>query len=87
MGYILPVQNFQYFDYHQRITEEKKNQYFINKPFKAVLEDQYQEVKDHPVSNHTMLTKEHTEILSRNPKALRTKADLTGKGHLFNQYI
>lgn len=87
MGYILPLQNFQYFDYHKRIMDEKKNPYFIGKPFKAVLEAQYQDVKNHPVSNHIMIVKEHSEILSLNPKAMKTYAELTGKGHLFNQYI
>jgi len=87
MGYILPVQNFQYFDYQERIIKDEKNQYFINKPFKAVLESQYQNVKNHPVPNHVMLTKEHAEILSQNPNTIKNHAELTGKGSLFNQYV
>jgi len=87
MGYILPVKNFQYYDYHSRIIDEKKNPYYIDKPFKAVLEAQYEDIKNHPVPRHVMLNKEHAQILAQKRKSFKTYADLTGKGKLFNELV
>lgn len=87
MGYILPVQHFQYYDYHLRTIDEKKEPYFIGKPFKAVLEEHYQNVKNSPAPRHKMLQNEHSHLLAQYPKARRSFAETTGKGKIFDMNI
>ncbi|RLL45079.1 hypothetical protein D8M04_09425 [Oceanobacillus piezotolerans] len=47
MGYILPLENYQYSQYHSRIIKNKQpNQAkSVEKPFKAVLEKKHQDLK------------------------------------------
>lgn len=83
MGYILPVQPFQYNDYQNRIIETKQNPQFIDKPFKVILEKQHQEItKEYERINKTM----YRNVL---PKKIDQKvfASLTGKGSKFNESV
>ncbi|MGM8212688.1 hypothetical protein ACLIBH_07825 [Virgibacillus sp. W0430] len=45
MGYILPVANYQYAKYHMLQIQEKKNTYYIESPFKVVLDETYENQK------------------------------------------
>lgn len=87
MGYVLPIQNFQYNDYHRRTVEEKSNHFFINEPYKLILEAQYQNIKHPPTSEHIMLNKEHSKILSQSPRTIRAYEEITGKGQRFSVSI
>ena len=44
MSYILPIPHYQYADYQKRVTENKNDRIFIDRPFKVILETQYDEV-------------------------------------------
>ena len=46
MGYILPVERYQYHDYQKRMIQDRQNNHFIEKPFKIVLEKRHQEVSN-----------------------------------------
>ncbi|SET16003.1 hypothetical protein SAMN05216389_106101 [Oceanobacillus limi] len=73
MGYILPIQHHEYHDYQKRIIKEKRNPYVIEKPFKTILESQYEELKKDNYSSQAS-TKESRIIY----------ADLTGTGENVN---
>lgn len=83
MGYILPVQPFQYNDYQNRSIERKQNTQFIDKPFKVILEKQHQEVmNEYDRINKTMYQNAHPETADD-----RDFAPLTGKGMFFSKSV
>ncbi|MUK90558.1 hypothetical protein GMD78_19565 [Ornithinibacillus sp. L9] len=45
MGYILPIHQHEYTDYQKRVTKARKNHYEIERPFKVILEAQYEEIR------------------------------------------
>ncbi|AIF45225.1 hypothetical protein [Virgibacillus sp. SK37] len=80
MGYILPVNNYQYSDYHARMTERKRKPFYIEKPFKVVLEKEHQEIS----KEHERLTPgyyQHTPYSSQQ----HSPPNVTGKGMFFNE--
>jgi hypothetical protein len=83
MGYILPVQPFQYNDYQNRIIKTKQDTKFIDKPFKVILDRHHQEiVNEYDRINKTMYasmgTKQTNECMF---------TALTGKGGHFNKSV
>ncbi len=42
MGYILPVQHYQYQHYHQRVETKQQRMFYIEEPFKALLDNKHQ---------------------------------------------
>lgn len=86
MGYILPIQNFQYYDYHHRINHTKKDPYFIDKPFKAILEAEYEDINHHPVE---AFNKSNDDIGQRvyQQHRLETAAQFTGKGMIYDTRV
>lgn len=84
MGYILPIQQYQYNDYQRRVTEVKQNPHFIDKPFKVILERQHQEIKhEYERINKTMYQK----TSAAKPADEKLFAVLTGKGRSFSRSI
>ncbi|WLV25560.1 hypothetical protein QR721_04965 [Aciduricibacillus chroicocephali] len=95
MGYIAPVTNYQYADYQKRVTAEKRDPIHIEKPFKVVLETQYEETYD----SETKVRNEHRLESSekRNPYTFgqyepsyynnAAVAAVTGKGQLFSGMV
>lgn len=86
MGYILPVRMAQYEEYHQRISNRSRDKYPIEKPFKTILETQYEEVKDTvPVSRKSDSTANASS--KPNQQAIRSYERLTGKGMHFSSTV
>lgn len=83
MGYILPIQPFQYNDYQKRIIETKQNPQFIDKPFKVILEKKHQEI----TNQYERLNKTKYQSISPKQTGIKFFADLTGKGRHFNESI
>lgn len=83
MGYILPVQQYQYNDYQKRVVKEKQNPQFIDKAFKVILEKQHQDIS----GEYDRLNK--TKLQNVTPKQTDEKLfeSLTGKGRHFNEGI
>ena len=87
MGYILPVERYQYNDYQRRMIKEKTDRVYIEGPFKVILEKQHEEI-----------TSEYERLLPRSYKSTLIKpelnqlegstyAELTGKGRAFSESI
>ena len=83
MGYILPVENYQYNDYQRRVIREKQNIYQIQSPFKVVLERQHQEISTSFDSRSRFAEK--SAVPRRPPEELY--GALTGKGRHFSELI
>lgn len=88
MGYILPVTQYQYNDYQNRINDDRRIPNYVEKPFKVVLERQHQEIKKeyerfhHPYQIDQLppgtLGKQRSEELYGN---------ITGKGKHFSKSV
>lgn len=79
MGYILPIETYQYNDYQNRISTEKKRVNSIDRPFKVVLEKEHQEIANQfeRMSRSTYKT----------PKQMISDEILIGKGRYFNELV
>ncbi|MYL59403.1 hypothetical protein GLW20_17985 [Virgibacillus halodenitrificans] len=80
MGYILPVTNYQYSDYHARMTERKRKPFYIEKPFKVVLEKEHQEIS----KEHERLTPGYYQPVSYSSQQ-NAPSIVIGKGMYFNE--
>lgn len=87
VGYILPINHYQYKDYQQRVTEDKQDPYYIEKPYKAILEAKHQDIARKEGRLET--TRESSYKLSavKSPTAEKIHADVTGKGRYFSDSI
>lgn len=86
MGYILPVERFQYNDYQRRMIKEKPDTVHIERPFKVVLEKQHEEI----TSEYDRLLPSSYKSASIKPQPDQiegTYAALTGKGRAFSESI
>lgn len=81
MGYILPVNNYQSEQYHRRVITQKKDHYYIDRPFKTILEAQYENLKQMP--------KQEQRSHPKNKQYRMEEATslLTGKGLLFHERV
>ncbi|MEC5423582.1 hypothetical protein QGM71_08770 [Virgibacillus sp. C22-A2] len=86
MGYILPIQHYQYNDYQNRIIKDKQNYFMIEKPFKVILEKQHQEVEN----QYNFLINPNESALVNSPGTSASESvygTLTGKGKNFSESI
>jgi hypothetical protein len=79
MGYILPIEMYQYSDYQKRISTEKRKVSSIDSPFKVVLEEKHQEI-----ANQFDRTSKSTY---QTPQQVIPDEIITGKGRYFNQFV
>lgn len=100
MGYILPITQHTYINYHARMLESKKSPYYIGELYKVSFntvhddehnpynEGQWYEVQDEKQTMHA--SKRHhprSSQMSRYNVDQETKALLTGKGKLLNEQV
>lgn len=85
MGYVLPVSHFQYQDYKHRITLDKQNKFYVNRPQKSVLERAYQDMKANTAYNRKERKRNRRYILERYDDALY--AEITGKGRYVSEWV
>ena len=83
MGYILPVEQYQYNDYQRRVIREKQNIYHIQSPFKVVLERQHQEIS----SSYDSKSRSAEKSSSTNRSSDELYNALTGKGRHFSELV
>jgi len=83
MGYILPVDNYQYNDYQRRVTKEKVNKHFIERPFKVILEREHQEIS----TKYATLNRIPNQRSKPQASSEELFALLTGKGTLFHDLV
>jgi len=90
MGYILPIMQYEYSNYHIRDIRNKYDHHLIERPFKINLDMHQQFNYDQNFTNKD--TRESNLISSRlskqtNPREEQVIANITGKGSLFNETI
>lgn len=91
MGYILPVPFYQYQDYQQRVTPEKQNPYFIERPYKVILNSSYKNIeKEEDI--HFKYSNRSNELhmprlTHKSHKNEKIYSELTGKGKHFNESV
>lgn len=87
MGYVLPINHYQYYDYQIRTIKEKSDPFPIEKPYKTILRTDYH---DNHRNQINIKSSDHSGInLSkpRPPTAESIYAELTGKGRNFSSTI
>ncbi|MGJ9458780.1 hypothetical protein [Oceanobacillus sp. CF4.6] len=83
MGYILPVDHYQYNDYQKRVVQQQKNNHFIEGPFKVVLDRQHQEFS----SKYDALNRSTDQKLQPRNASEELIGLLTGKGRHFSDFV
>ncbi|QKY68628.1 hypothetical protein [Lentibacillus sp. CBA3610] len=86
MGYILPINHYQYSDYQNRVRE-KTDPFHIEKPYKTILRTDYY---NHHRNQAAVTPSEDAELKLSTPKpptADKLYAELTGKGRHFSSTI
>lgn len=88
MGYILPLAHYQYKDYQKRVTKDKQDRFFIEKPYKAILESHYNQLerKVYRQGNNTEEKYPHQTAFGK-AESERIYTELTGKGTRFSENI
>ncbi|MFC4559355.1 hypothetical protein ACFO3D_14235 [Virgibacillus kekensis] len=94
MGYILPIPHYQYSDYQNRDIQEKRNPFYIEGPYKVMLEygdwEQEEDTDEEDKYRRTGDTVPAGESEGReadaaqDPAREKIYADLTGKGKNYN---
>lgn len=91
MGYILPITNFQSQDYHNRVIKSELDPYYIEHPYKVVLDTKSREMDDREntqkYAKPLKSTYYYHPIQTENPKSEKLYAKLTGKGRHFSESI
>lgn len=101
MGYIAPVNHYQYKDYQQRTVKTERSPYSLEGVFKATLDSKLEE--DHQpreqdridyqdMTDKSLYTPKHIHVTqSVNQSSLMAKgkiySDLTGKGKNFSESV
>ncbi|GGJ68977.1 hypothetical protein [Virgibacillus salexigens] len=85
MGYILPIQHYQYQQYHRRTATTDENAFHIERPFKVMLEQQHQQLSK---QYERFYPAGYNRYLITPVKASENIfASLTGKGRRINRTI
>ncbi len=87
MGYVLPVDRYQYMEYQNRMPRQKLNVDSVNPPFKALLENRHEEI----TSEYERLRPSSYKSVPLKPQmstvSLNLVADITGKGRAYNEFV
>ncbi|WP_404451761.1 hypothetical protein LG329_15670 [Virgibacillus necropolis] len=91
MGYILPITHFQYQDYQNRVTKKDQDPYYIEHPYKVILDTKSREMEAEeetrnngkPFKPNYYYKPMHTE----DPMNEKMYSKLTGKGLHFSETI
>lgn len=102
MGYILPITQYTYMNYHAREIKDKKSVHHIGATYKVIFH-KIQDSERPPYNNHYNIVKEIEEKEEETTKSIHqmtrherkdnyiidkaTKASLTGKGSWMNQQV
>ncbi|MCT2535675.1 hypothetical protein NC661_06625 [Aquibacillus koreensis] len=83
MGYVLPVDNYQYQQYQNRVVKTKQDPYPIEKPFKTQLSMSYMD-QEKQLEKHVE-HKKKTNVTGHAVDFVYT--EMTGKGYFINERI
>lgn len=83
LGYILPVDHYQYNDYQRRVAQQRENKNYIEGPFKVILEKQHQELS----TKYDALNRTSEQNISKQDTSDNIFGLLTGKGRYFSDSV
>lgn len=87
MGYIMPVDRYQYINYQERFSSDRLSVSPVNSSFRTILERKHQEVS----SEYDRLLPSSYKTIPLGPQnpsdTEQTFAEITGKGRNFNVSI
>ncbi|WP_106497948.1 hypothetical protein [Lentibacillus sp. Marseille-P4043] len=88
MGYVLPISQYQYTDYKQRVIKEKQDPFYIESPYKVILDSQHQDIpQEHTQRASTINTSNDHVEKPVHDGAEKVYANITGKGRIFSESI
>ncbi|WP_079709186.1 hypothetical protein [Paraliobacillus ryukyuensis] len=94
MGYVLPVDNYQYQQYQNRVTQPERDPYPIEQLYPIQLDMSYQEELEKQQMEHTELSKQAQQNTAptlspprMSVEANMIYANLTGVGQYINELI
>lgn len=90
MGYILPVPFYQYQDYQQRVIPKKQNPYYIERPYKVILNSSHKNIEnqeDYFKYNSRSAELHMTKQTHKARNNEKIYSELTGKGKHFNESV
>ncbi|WP_284139393.1 MULTISPECIES: hypothetical protein [unclassified Virgibacillus] len=87
MGYILPIQSFQYTDYQSRLNKPTNSIPTVEKPYKVVFESQYEDVKEEPKQASGAFPKYYQQKLFEEARGKDSFPLFTGKGYYINEHV
>ncbi|GGF15271.1 hypothetical protein GCM10010954_12360 [Halobacillus andaensis] len=98
MGYILPIQHYQYQDYQQRVTSDERSPFALDRVFKVTLDHKLKEYytpreQDRKNSQylhhqlHTPKTVHYNEKKRATDLEEKVYSEVTGKGQRFSETI
>ncbi|MGY0694237.1 hypothetical protein ACW2QC_15900 [Virgibacillus sp. FSP13] len=88
MGYVLPITQYQYMDYKQRLMKNKQDPFYIESPFKVILDSQHQDIpQKYTHQPHANTTSDDPVKRPFRYGTEKVYADITGKGRNFSKSI
>ncbi|MFZ3589283.1 hypothetical protein ACOI1C_08310 [Bacillus sp. DJP31] len=93
MGYILPITQFQYIQYANRMLKSTKSPFVINSVVKATMEkklnDEHRESHEfiEVASNLTRSARKKNTLIQASAMNYHLLSEITGKGRHINEYI
>lgn len=88
MGYILPVNFYQYQDYQERVTRPQQDPYYIERPFKVILNSAHKQIENrHDVYGGSSSSLSMPGEAHKSRQAERIYVELTGKGRYFSETV
>lgn len=85
MGYIMPVDRYQYINYQGRVSSDQLSVSPVNASFRPILERKHEEVSS---EYERLLPSNYKMITPGNQQAVEeTYAEITGKGRMFSERI
>jgi len=93
MGYILPIENYQYQQYQNRVTQPERDPYPVERPYPAQLDMAYEKQfanEDDYVPDSDIPTKMKQGLVVTNHTTSSTEkiyAEMTGIGRTINKTV
>ncbi|WP_188455661.1 hypothetical protein [Virgibacillus oceani] len=89
MGYVLPIQPYQYNDYQNRVMKDKQDPFYIEKPYKIIFDAKHRDILQSNSEQEIAQPSDKPQQVFQPKKSQVDKiyATITGKGRHFSESI
>ncbi|WP_010093571.1 hypothetical protein [Ornithinibacillus scapharcae] len=87
MGYILPIQQHEYSDYQRRMVTRKRNISSVERPYKSILQSQYEELQQEEEQRNMGMVALHTQEEAPKIDMDDLIKELEGLGNFINKRV